>query len=324
MPQFSAGQVYIESGLLGSSSMQPVLRITNAKIDYNVPRANVTVWSRGKPLEQRPVINYTPVDASFDFLKSDTMVEQSLGLINPSNVTTNLVATAAATATYGIRSMQVYYAPTSSANYNGLYDLKSGVLTSYTLQGGVTEPIRGSFGLQFLDMSGSVNTTARASTNYNAAPIIPANQVLTGLGSVSALLLTGFGLTGVTVQSFALNLGLSHASVMQLGTKFPIERPLTDVNASLQIQGYFEGLNNSITGLSVYDCGYPAFGVIGLTMTPSCGLTSPSSIIMKNPYLDSFSVDGQAGGFSTFAMSFSMPLGPNPLETGDGSVLIMT
>lgn len=324
MPQFSAGQVYIESGLLGSSSMQPVQRIVNAKIDYNVPRANVTVLNRGKPLEQRPVINYTPVDASFDFVKSDTMIEQSLGLLNPTGVAMLITDTRPATATYGIRSMQVYYAPTSSTSYNGLYDLKSGVLTSYSLQGGVTQPIQGSFALQFLDMSGSINTTARVSTNYAAAPIIPANQSLTGLGSATALLLTGFGLTGVTVQSFSLSIGFSHAAIMQLGTKFPIERPFTDVNASLQVQGYFEGLNNSITGLSVYDCGYPTFGTVGLTMTPACGLTSASTITMRNPYLDSFSVNGQAGNFSTFAMSFSMPLGPNPLETGDGSVLIMT
>ncbi len=324
MPQYSAGQVYIESGLLGSSSMQPVQRITNAKIDYNIPRANVTVWGRGKPLEQRPVINYTPVDASFDFLYSDTMIAQSLGILNSTGLVAQITDTKAATATYGIRSMQVYFAPTSSANYNGLYDLKSGVLTSFSLQGGVTQPIQGSFGLQFLDMSGSINTTSRVSTNYSAAPIIPANQSFTGLGSASALLLTGFGLTGITVQSFSLNVGFSHASIMQLGTKFPIERPLTDVNASLQIQGYFEGLNNSLTGLSAFDCGYPAFGVIGLTMTPACGLTSASTVTMKNPYLDSFGVQGQVGNFSTFAMSFSMPLGPNPLETGDGSTLTLT
>lgn len=323
MPQYAAGQVYIESGLLYSSSMQPVQRITNAKIDYNVPRTNVTVLNRGKPLENRPVINYTPVDATFDFLKSDTMIEQSLGLINPTGVAMLITDTRGASATYGIRSMQVYYAPTTSSSYNGLYDLKSGVLTNYTLQGGVTEPIRGSFGLQFLDMSGSVNTTSRVTTNYAPSPITPVNQSLTGFASSSSLLLTGLGLTGTTIQSFSFSLGLNHASIMQLGQKFPIERPLTDVNASLQIQGYFEGINNSFTGLASLDCGGPA-GNVGLTMTPSCGLTSPSSILMKGCYLDSFNADAQVGNFTTFSASFSMPVGPNPLENTDGSVLIMT
>ena len=323
MPQYSAGAVYLESGLLYASTMQPVQRVTSAKIDFNVPRANITVLNRGKPLHNRPVINYTPVDASFDFIKSDTMIEQSLGLINPTGVAALITDTKPATATYGIRSMQVYYAPTSSANYNGLYDLRSGVLTSYTLQGGVTEPIRGSFGLQFLDMSGSVNMTSRLTTNYAPSPILPAGQSLTGLGSNSTLLLTGLGLTGVTIQSFSFSLGFNHASVMQLGQKFPIERPLTDVNASLQCQGYFEGLNNSFTGLTSLDCGGPA-GAIGLTMTPSCEGTSSSSILMRGCYLDSFSSDAQLGNFTTFGASFSMPLGPNPLETGDGSVLVMT
>lgn len=323
MPQFAAGQIYLESGLLYSSTMQAVQRVTNAKIDYNVPRANVTVLNRGKPLHERPVINYTPVDASFDFLKSDTMIEQSLGLINPTGVVALITDTRGATATYGIRSMQVYYAPTTSTNYNGLYDLKSGVLTSYTLQGGVTEPIRGSFSLQFVDMSGSVNVTSRVSTNYSPSPILPAGQSLTGFASTSTLSLTGLGLTGTTIQSFSFNLGLNHASIMQLGQKFPIERPLTDVNASLQCQGYFEGINNSFTGLTMLDCGGPA-GAVGLTMTPSCGTNSPSSILMRGCYLDSFSSDAQVGNFTTFAASFSMPIGPNPLETGDGSVLIMT
>ena len=303
--------------------MQPVQRITNAKIDFNVPRTNITVLNRGKPLDNRPVINYTPVDASFDFIKSDTMIEQSLGLINPTGVALFITDTKPATATYGIRSMQVYYAPTSSASYNGLYDLKSGVLTSYTLQGGVTEPIRGSFGLQFLDMSGSVNMTSRVTTNYSPSPILPAGQSLTGIGSATTLLLTGLGLTGTTIQSFSFSLGLNHASIMQLGQKFPIERPLTDVNASLQCQGYFEGINNSFTGLTSLDCGGPA-GIVGLTMTPSCGASSSSSILMRGCYLDSFSSDAQVGNFTTFAASFSMPLGPNPLETGDGSVLVMT
>lgn len=324
MPLFQAGATFIESGVLYASSMQQIQRITAVKISDNVPRANVMVLNRGKPLEQRPVINYIPVDGSFDFIKSDNMIEQCLGLVNSSNLATNITNTTAANATYGIRSMQIYYAPTSSANYNGLLDLKSGVLTSYSLQGGVSDPIRGNFALQFLDMSGSINTTSRASTNYVAGLVKPENQSLTGLGSNTSLLLTGYGLTGVTVQSFSFSAGFSHASVQQLGQRFPIERPLTDVAASLQIQGFFEGINNSVTGLSYLQCGNPTFGTIALTMSPACSTSSPSTITMINPYLDSFGLDSQVGGFSTFSVSLSMPLGPNPLETTDGSVVTLT
>lgn len=299
--------------------MQPVPRVTNVKTDYNVPRANVTVLNRGKPLEQRPVIGYTPVDVSVDYYKADNTIEQMLGLVSTVGVCANITDTRAATATTGIRSMQVLFAPTNSANYNGLLDLKSGVLTSYTLQGSVGDPVRASFTLNCLDMSGSVNTTTRDSTNITASLVKPENINLTGIQ------FTGCGLTGITIQSFSFSLGFGRTAVSQIGTKFPTERPLTDVNGSLSVQGYFDGINNSMTGLSQYDCGSPMAGNdVGLTMTPSCSALPAGKITMRNPYLDSFSVDAQVGGFTTFAMAMSLPIGPNPLEISDGSVIILT
>lgn len=305
--------------------MAPVQRVSSIRIDTNPPRTNVMVLNRGKPLADRPIINYTPAEATVEYLYSDTMVPQSLGLINPTGVLMLITDTRAGTATYGVRDMQVAYAPTNSANYNGLYDLKSGVLTSYSLQGGVTDPVRASFSLQFLDWSGSVYTAARDTTNYAAAPVKPENQLLTGLGSSSTLFLTGLGLTGLTIQSFSFSVGFNRASVMEMGKRFPIERPFTDVAASLQVQGFFEGLNNSVTGINAaVNCGAPMGGTVALTMTPSCGVTSPSSVTMINPYVDNLSINGQVGNFSTFSASFSLPIGPNPLETSDGSVVILT
>ena len=315
---YQAGLVKMESGVLYSSSMQPLQRVTNVKIGTQIPRQNTDVLNRGKPLEQRQVINYSPVDVTFDLFKSDNSLEIMLGLINPNGIVTNIHDTNGLTATYGIRSSQVYYAPTTSTNYNGLYDLKSGVITSYGLQGTINEAMRQSIGMQYLDMSGSVNTTARDSSNYTAALVNPANIQLTGIQ------FTGYGVTGMNVQSFSFGVSFGRVAVMQLGTKFPVRRQLTSVVASLQVQGFIEGLNNSFTGLSQYDCGTPTYGTVGLTMTPLCGLTSPASITMINPYLESFSTDAQVGGFTTFSASFSLPIGPNPNETTDGSVVIMT
>ncbi len=303
--------------MLYSSTMQPVQRVTNVKIDYTVPRANVMVLNRGKPLENRPVINYTVPHASVDFYHSDSSIAQMLGICNTSGVCQAITETKSTTAGLGIRSMQVAYAPTASASYNGLLDLKSGVLTSYSLQGSVGDAVRGNFVLEFLDESGSINTTTRDSSNTAANLVKPENVSLTGI------LFTGYGLTGVTIQSFSFSLGFGRTAVPQMGQKFPVERPLTDVNASLQIAGFFDGLNNSMTGLNQYDCGSPTFGVVGLTLSPSCGATSPNTITMKNPYFDSLSVDSQVGGFTTFSLSLSMPIGPNPLEVTDGSVVII-
>lgn len=309
----------MESGNLGSSSMQIVNRVTNVKIDYNVPRTNVYELGRGKPLQQRPIINYIPVDVSIDLLKSDNSLEQMLGLVNPTGIAALITDTNPQTATLGIRSMQVYFAPTSSANYNGMFGINSGVLTSYSLQGGISELVRQTVALQFLDYSGSVNLTPRATTNITTAGVKPEGQQLTGLS------ITGLGLTGFTAQSFSLSVNFSRAQIFQLGTKFPVQRPFTDIAATLQVQGFFEGVNNSITGLSaISDCGNPQFGTVALTLMPSCATTSPTTITIGNPYVDSCSINGQVNNFSTAAFSFSIPLGPNPLETGDGSTLFIS
>lgn len=214
MPLYSAGAVRLQSGdATSTTTMQPVQRVISVRIDENVPRSNVMVLNRGKPLEQRPVINYTPVAASVDFYEVDSQVRQMFGLVNASNVTTNITDTRAGTATYGVRNMHVLFAPTSSANYNGEIDLKSGVLQSFSLQGAVGDFVRGNFVLDFLDRSGSINTTARDSTNVAAALVKPEGQALTGIP------FTGIGLTGITLQSFSFNLGLSRTAVQQLGTK---------------------------------------------------------------------------------------------------------
>lgn len=315
---YQAGQVRLSSGQAGTS-MGNVERVQNVKIDVNIPRVNVGALNRSKPLGQRPVVNYTPVDFSFDFVKSNNSVETMLGLVNGVGVTSQLTNAQSLGASWAVRDAQVYFAPTSSTSYNGLIDLKSGVLTNYSIQGSVNEPVRASVGMQFFNMSGSTNNTARDTTNYGAQIVRPEGQYLTGI------LFTGYGITGVTIQSFSLGIGFSRTQVFQLGgTPFPVDRPLTEANATLQVQGYFEGVNNSLTGLSQYSCGDPTYGNVYLTLLPSCASSGPTTYTITNPYLDSQSVDGQVGGFSTCSFSFSMPLPLNSSETGDGSSMIIS
>ncbi len=318
MPQFSAGQVKIGSGILGSEVMSPILRVTNLKWDYSLPRSNVSVLNRGKPLEQRPVVNYIPVNVSMGLIQSDLRLEQILGLVNPTGIAMLIADANPATSKYGIRNMQVAYAPTSSANYNGEVDFISGVLTNYSLQGSIDQPIVANIGMQFLDITGGNNFAVRDTTNYVAGIIKPENMNLSGIQ------FAGYGITGFTIQSFGLNVAFSRTAVQQLGSKFPIDRPLVDVTAQLQVQGFIEGVNNTLTGLGQYDCGNPTYGTVYLTLYPNCSTSSPYTITMRNPYLESQAMDAQVGGFTTASFAFSLPLGPNPLETGDGSTLAIT
>ena len=315
---YQAGQVRLSSGLAGTA-MGAVERVQNVRIDANLPRVNVGAMNRSKPLSQRPVVNYTPVDFSFDFVKSNNSVETMLGLINNTGVTTQLTDARGLGNSWAVRDAQVFFAPTAASTYNGLLDLKSGVLTSYSIQGSVNEPVRASVSMQFLNVSGSVNTTTRDTTDYGAKIVRPDGQYLTGI------LFTGYGITGVTIQSYSLGVGFNRTQVFQLGSSpFPVDRPMTEANATLQVQGYFEGVNNSLTGLSQYSCGDPTYGNVYLTLLSSCGSAGQATYTMTNPYLDSQSVEGQVGGFSTCSFSFSLPLPLNPTETSDGSVLAIT
>lgn len=318
MPLYSAGLVKMESGNLYSSTMQNVNRVTSVKVSYDIPRVNTNNMHRGKPLEQRQVVNYIPVNVSFDMYKSDNSLEQMLGLVNTTGVAAALFDTNAATATVGMRSMQVYYAPNSSSAYNGLADIKSGVLTSYSLQGSINDAMRQSISMQFLDMSGSANTTQRDTSTYRTSIVRPEDINLTGIQ------FTGYGLSNITIDSFSLSIAFRRTDVIYMGSRFPIQRPLIDVNATLQVQGFIEGLNNSVTSLSQYFNGNPTYGPISLVLYPACTSASPTTITMTNPYLDNVSMDSQVGNFSTFSATFSLPLGPNALETGDGSVLTIT
>jgi hypothetical protein len=299
--------------------MQSLERVQNVRIGSNIPRTNVDILGRSKPLHQRPVVNYSQVEASVDFIKSNISPETMLGFVNSSTIVSGLTDARALGNSYAVRNMQVYFAPTNSSNYNGLIDLKSGVLTSYSIQGSVNEPVRASLGFQFLDMSGSVNTSARDTLNYDAALVKPENSFLTGIG------FTGYGVTGLTIQSFSVNLGFSRTQVLQLGNSpFPADRPLTDVSATVQVQGFFEGINNSLTGLCQFSCGNPTEGLFALSLYPSCSTASPTTYTFKNAYVDSVGIEGSVGSFSTVSFSFSLPLGVNPNETTDGSVMIVS
>lgn len=316
MSLFQNGQLNIGSGILGSETMVAACRVTNVSISTPIPRANVNVLNRGKPLEQRPVINYVPVDFSCDSYFSDKSFETNVGLINSTGITAAIVDTKAASATYGVRNMQVLFSPTNSNYFNGGRDLKSGVLSSYALKGGISEPVTRSVSMQFLDMSGYILNTSRPAAGV-AGFVRPEGAFLTGIQ------FSGYGVSGVNIQSFSLTVSFTRAATNNMGQRFPVERPLTDVTATLQVQGYIDGFNNVMSGLGQYNAGSPTYETVGLTLYPACSTSAPMTVTMINPYLDNETINPQIGNFATVSYSFSLPIGPNPYETGDGSRLIM-
>lgn len=315
MPQFQAGQVYIDSGSQSVAVMTPAQRITSVRVAPSIQRANVAVLGRGKPNAQRPIVGYVPTEASFEYVKSDKSIEQMLGLIHASNITTNLTETKPALSTYGIRNARILFAPTYSNTYDGQMDLKSGVLSNFSLQGAVGDSVKGSFTMSFLDKCESAVSSGKSSTDYNIELVKPEGVTITGIQ------FSGYGLTGVKVQSFSFGVNFNRTEVNIFGEKFPIERPFTDVSSSLQVQGYTDGFNSSFTGLEMLRKGDPMDGQISITLLPADSTAASTTILMTRPYLDSLEYSSQVGGFTTVSMGFALPIGPNPNEITNGSVL---
>jgi hypothetical protein len=317
MAYYSAAQVKIGSGSIGSETMVTLNHVTNVSVNSSLARTDVGVLGRGKPLAQRPVMNYTPVEFSMDIIKTDNSLETCLALVNSTGITANLVETRPAYATLGIKNVQVLFSEAHSTVFDGGRDLKSGVLTSYSLQGGISEPVRCSVGMQFLDQSGYSLSAARTS------PAIDTNLVKPESVSLTGIQFSGYGLSGVNVQSFQLGVTFDRNSVMQLGSRFPAERPITNASATFSVNGYINGFNNGLSGMGQYSRGDPMNGEITLTLYPANNV-APTTVTLVRPYFDSESITPQVGGFATVSYSFSLPLGPNPNETSDGSVLRIT
>jgi hypothetical protein len=319
MPLYQASEVTISSGAAGTVN-QTIDRLQTVSVNYAPPRTDVRVLGKFNQLRDRPVINYTPASFSVQYLKATKDIEANLGIVNSTGVGIAFANTdGLSIAGFGARNLTVLVSPSQNNNYNGQMVLRSGVVNSYSLSASVGQPAQISFGGEALDMRFEVNNNAKVAPNYNA------NLVESEAIAISGIDVSGFGLSGLTLQSFDLGINFTRQSSFQLGTKFP-KRLITDINASLSLKGFFEGINSSFTGLSAYDCGSAYTGTMFFTLVPSCSTAPSTTYAVVNPYLDSFAYGAQVGSFSSIDLNFSIPISVNSGEAAaiySGSNLII-
>jgi hypothetical protein len=320
MPQYQASEVTISSGAVGTTN-QTIERLQSINVNYAPPRTNVEVLGKFNQLRDRPVINYTPASFSLQFLKSNKDIESNIGIVNSTGVGIAFAGTDGLTvAGYGARNVNVLIAPSQSNNYNGQMSLSSGVINSYSLSASVGQPAQISIGGEALDMQFVVNNAGRSTPNYTAQLVKSENIALSGID------VSGFGLSGLTIQSLDLGINFTRQSSFQLGSKYP-KRLVTDIMGNLSLKGFFEGINSAFTGLSAYDCGAPYTGTMYFTLVPSCATAPGTTYTVINPYLDSFAYGAQVGSFSSIDLNFSIPISVNSGEAAaiaSGSNLIIT
>jgi len=316
MPLYQASELTMSSGALGVTQ-QSVERLQSVQVSYSPPRADVGVLGRFKVLNDRPVINYIPAAFSFNLIKATKEVETNLGLINPTGVGIVFAGTDGFSVNgFGARNFNVLVSPSQANNYNGQMSLLSGVLNSYSVSAGVGQPTQMSVGGEALDLRFVANTAGKASSTYNSLMIKSENVAISGID------ISGFGLSGLTVQSFDLGLSIGRQSSFQLGQKYP-SRLVTDIKATVAIRAFFEGINTSFTGLNQFDCGTPYTGSFFFTLVPSCFSSPATTYIAVNPYLTSFQYGAQVGSFSSIDLNFDIPISLNSGEAVIGSNLII-
>ena len=312
---FQGAEIAMSSGIV-NDTFALIQRVSNISVSDNIPRTQQRVIGRMLPLNQQPVLNYTPVNLSVSYTASNKDVPRNLGLLNTVGLLTQIGQNTQVT-DWGARSFQVYNAPINATNYAGQWNIVTGVLKSFSLAGSVGGVVDGSFSMEALDLRQVANNSARTVPNYSGVVVKSENMVITGID------FTGLGYSGLTIQSFNFQTSINHAATFRIGTQFP-DRRITDGTATLQIVGFMEGMTNTVDSLNTYAAGNALTGTYVLTLTPSCSPEPATVITMVSPYLDSQTIGVTVGNYTEITLGFSIPLTTVAAECSLGSNVLLT
>mgnify|MGYP000437791903 CR=1 FL=1 len=305
MPKYNAVEVSMSSGQNGTENIF-LKRVQSASWNYTVPRYDSRVLGRFKQLSDRPVINYTPVTYSIEMLKSDNVAEQHLGLTHSSGVGIILGTGGDGNSLlrYAARDFNYLISDPSKLFYENEWNIKTGVLTSYTVNASVGDIARISFGGEGFDLRTTPNNQPRSGVTYTS-DIVKNDGI-----SLSGISFSGTAITGISIQSFSIGLSFNRQSFFDFGTRFP-RRVLSEANATLQIQGFVEGIASNFVGLSGFNCGGFETGTYYFTLIPSCSPTPGTTYAVVKPYIDSVNFGAQVGNYISVDIGMSIPIGIN-------------
>lgn len=310
---FNGADVFLSSG--GSAvTMARVDRVQDVRVDYQLPRTQVGTIGRFAPLPGQQVINYTPGNVSLNYMMGNKDVPRNLGILNSTGVAVQ-IGQGTTVPTWGARNIQIKNAPVTTTNYAGQWDVVTGVLKSFSLQGSVGDAVRGSFSLEALDVRQVPNTSAREIPTYSGQLVTPENENLGG-----TITFEGLGYSGLLVQSFNFQLTFDHAQTFCIGTKYP-EKRTTSAAAALTLSAFISGgVNNQLTSLTGFDIGTPIAGTCVLSLQPACSAETPLLITATNPYLLSQNIGVQVGNFTQIDIGLGIPLSIIPFECTGGAL----
>lgn len=308
-----ASELRISSGYSGLDLIT-IDMIQNCSYNSSVPRQDINILGNSKPLNERNIINYVPVKYNIEAVKCTNDIENHFGLMNPSGVAV-YYGSSSEIVGYGVRDLNSYLIDKDNGLYKGQLTLKSGVLQSYNLSASVGDIAKISIGGEGLDIVTSGYNSQILNTNSNI------NIVKTEDISISGIQLSGFGITGVSIQSFSIGLSFNRTSTTKIGYRYP-ERKLSNSNGSISINGFLEGVNSN-NDIFRLNNGTPETGTLYFTLIPTCSSYPSTTYIVKNPYIEDLSIGASVGSFTSIGLEFSIPLPHSSHELLTGSNIII-
>ena len=179
----------------------------------------------------------------------------------------------------------------------------------------VGDVARVSFGGEAFDLSATPNSLARSGVTYDSE-IVKSDTI-----NISGIDFSGIGFTGISIQSFSLGINFNRQSFFDFGNRFP-RRIMNEANATLQIQGFVEGINYYYQSLSGFNCGAYQIGTYYFTLVPSCSPNPGTTYQVINPYIDSVNFGAQVGNYLSVDITMSIPLSINTTELNGSNLII--
>lgn len=303
--------IQISSGVSGLSYVA-LDRIESVGYDYAIQRNDINQTTNSRPLINRSVINYTPINYEISFVKGNKDFESHLGLTHPSGIAF-YIANSNNLSNYGCRNFHINVLDGFGSEYQSKVKLISGFLQSYSINGSIGDIVKGSIKGDSLSISIEPLSGPRAQKSYDADLINPNNVKISGIE------ISGFGISGFYIQSFNIDVNFSRQDNFKLGNIFP-DKTINQVNGRVNFNGFIKNLY-PISGLLGLN-GNPETGNLFITLLP-CSNNSTSYVI-KNPYFESFSFGDSVGSFMSVQIGLSVPLAYtlDELRTGSNITII--
>lgn len=310
MPNFQGAELRISSGNKSLDIICDNIQSTN--ISYQNNRQETTYLGNYNPELNKPIINFTPVQLSFSYLKTNNnLIEENLGLLNPSGCFINLVANNNLN-DYSSRDYKLLFRPPNTQNYNGQINLYSGYLSQYNLAANIGNPLTCAVTIEALDIESLANNSGQIQITSKQI-ISPESTLITGIN------FSGFGISGLQIQSFSLNLSIQRNNSFVLGQKFP-QKTIVQTNGQIQINGFLNNISQ-LAKLSTINQNSPENNIV-LNLKNNCENGIFSTIIIQKPYLDSKQISNQVGNFANVSLNFLTKPTIKPMEYSGENIII--